>query len=397
MIFVLALVWPLAAFVLSFVNFKYRDFVIGVLSVAAMFGLCVQVVATQTMQSDITRNLAFAAAYKDVSWSVIFAERDYFIGISGKLLCLISDDLRFLAISYTLIKASLFLRCVKIVVNNMSEQGRRIAVLPLLAMVFVVSFYDVNSLRFTIAAVFFLWCSLEILINHNRWFYALILLCPFIHYGYWIMSPVPLLFILLKNRTWLVWIVFVLSFVYSTTATSVWIDGFVEEYGSEVLSENVGAYASEEGLEGMAERYEEGARSGNLNRAISRTMMDVKNYGVMVCVALFSIYGYRKRKENESINQLMNYILVVYACANIASSNSQGGRFYLAAAMVVVFVLVFLLYRDESYYLEFHKKNKIWINVAFILCIIAGALHLYMGRDMTNLLGIVFGNFFFHL
>lgn len=397
MIYALAILWPFAAFVLSFRDFKYRDFSIAVLAVAAMFGLCVQVIATQTMQADITRNLVSATFYQDVPWSFIFTERDYFIGISGKLLCLISDDLRFLAVSYTLIKALLFLRCVKIVVDNMSDSSKRIAVLPLLAMVFVVGFYDVNSLRFTIASVFFLWCSLEILINNNRWFYAFILLCPFIHYGFWIMAPVPLLFILLKNRTRLVWVVFVLSFVYSTTAASIWIDGFVEEYGTEVLSENVGAYASEENLERMAERYEEGAKSGNLNRAISRTAVDVRNYGVMTCVVLFSIYGFRKRKENRNVNQMMNYLLIVYSCANIANSNSQGLRFYLVAAMVVVFMLVFIMYRDDGYYLDFYKKNKPWVNVAFVLVSLSGALYLFIGRDMMNLLGVIFGNFFFHL
>lgn len=397
MIYLLAIVWPFAAFLWSIRDFNYRNFRIGVLAIAVMFGLCIQIVATQTFQADITRNLEHAAAYKNIPWIGIFLEKDFFIGVSGKLLCYISDNLRFLAVCYTLIKTLLFLQCVRVVVANISVPENRIGLLSLLAMIFVVTFYDVNSLRFAIASVYFVWCSLEILVNRKKWFYVWILAAPFIHYGFWVMAPLPVLYLLLKNRTVLVWSFFVLSILFSTATTSILINDFVEENMTEEISESVGGYASEEGLEAMSERYAEGGRTGNLNRAISRTMVDVRNYGVMICVVLFSIYGFRKRKDNEKLNQLMNFLLIAYSLANIANSNSQGSRFYLLTAEIAVFLLVYLIYKNDMFYVEFYKRYKTFIKIMFYLVIITALLYLFIGRDAMNLKGIVFGNYFLHL
>ena len=394
---VVAIIWPFAALVLAIRDFSYRNFRIGVLATAVMFGLCIQVYATQTYQHDLTRNLALAAVYKDIPWTSIFLERDWFIGISGKLLCYISDNLRFLAVCYILIKALLFLRCVRIVIDNISPATKRIDLLSILAMIFIVAFYDINSLRFSIASVFFLWCSLEILINQKKWFYVVILAAPFIHYGFWILAPIPVLYLLLKNRTVLVWIFFVLSIIFSTATTSIWINGFVEENMTEEVSRSVSGYASERNLEMMAEKYAEGARTGNLNRAISRSMVDVRNYGVMICVVLFSIYGFRKRKKNNRLNQLMNFLLIAYSLANIANSNSQGIRFYLVVAELAVFLLVYLMYQDDMFCVEFYKKHKTFIKIMFYLVIITAVMYLVIGRNGLNLIGVIFGNYFLHL
>lgn len=396
MILFFAIFWPFVSLVLAVRDFNFRDFSVAIISVAVMFGLCMQVMPTLTFQDDITRNLANAASYKNISWSSIFSERDYFIGITGKLLGQISDDLRFLAVCYVLIKSVLFLCCMRIVVANTSEQDKRIALLPLLAMIFVVSFYDINSLRFTFASVYFLLCSLQILINRNKWFYALILLSPLIHYGFWIMAPVPFLYFCFKNKTLIVWLVFVLSIVYSTASTSIWISETVEEIGTDVLSQNVSGYASETNLELMAEKYSEGARLGNTNRAISRLMVDIRNYGVMICVVLLSFLCYRKRKDCRMANQVMNFLLIVYSCANIANSNSQGIRFYLVAAMVVVFMLVYMIYQKDNFS-SFYTNNKFFIITAFCIVVLAGALYLFIGRYSMNVLGVMFGNYLIHL
>ena len=392
----LALLWPFAALVLATYDFKYRNYVLGVISVAIMVGICEQVVATNYYEADITRNLANAAFYKDMPWGAIFLEKDYFLGLSGKLLCYISDDLHFLAVCYTLIKATLYLRCVKIIVNHYAKKEQTINHLPLLAMLFVVSFYDINSLRYTIASVYFLWCSLEILINDKKLFYALILLSPFIHFGFWIMIPTSLLFLLLKNRTKIVWIIFILSLFFSNVNTSYRINDFVASNMDDVIAESVEGYASERGIESMSMRYKDGATYGNVNRAISRSLMDIRSYGVMLCAIILSISGFKKWKMNSNINSLMNYLLILYSLANLANSNSQGGRYYLLSAMVAIFIFVFMMCHNDVQYEEFYKTNKAWINIAYIIVIVVGVFVVYMCRDYYNLTGVIFGNYLLH-
>jgi len=396
MILLLAVIWPLGAFVLSITNYNHRDFRIGVYAIAVMFALCAQIVATDTFTADITRNLEHAVAYKDLPWLFLLLEKDFFLGVSGKLLCYISDDLRFLYVCYILIKTTLFLKCVGIVVNNIPPTIKKIHLLPLLSMIFVTTFYEVNSTRFTIASIFFVWCTLEILINHNKRFYGFIFLSPLIHFSFWLVMPLPFLYKVLKNKTKLVWLIFAFSFIFSLASTSLLMNKFAEKNMSESVSRGVGVYASEEGLENMEERYAEGARSGNLNRAISRSIVDVRNYGVMICVAFFSIYCYRRNNKDGIVAQLMNYLLLLYSFANIANSNSQGVRFYLVTAELAVFFLVMMMYRSEGMYTVFFNDNKKWFNSVYYLTTIAGFLYLFIGRSTLNLFGVLFGNYFIH-
>ena len=393
--FLLALIWPFGAFVLSLVNYNHRDFRIGVYAIAIMFGMCAQIYATGTFDADITRNLAHAAEYKELPWLFVFLEKDYFIGISGKLLCYISDDLRFLSVCYVIIKTVLFLKCVGIVVDNIAPTNKKIHLLPLMSMIFITSFYEVNSLRFTIASIYFVWCSLEILINHKKRFYVFVLISPLIHYGFWILIPLFLLYMVLKNKTKIVWLIFVMSFMLSMASTSLFINDFANDNMSESVSKGVSGYASEDNLERMDDKYSEGERSGNLNRLISRSIVDIRNYGVMICVVLLSFYCYRKKNHKERAQQ-MNYLLLLYSLANIANSNSQGARFYMVSAELVVFLLVIMMYSDEDMDILFYKENKKWFNVVFYLTTGIGALYLFIGRSALNLLGVMFGNYLIH-
>ena len=112
---------------------------------------------------------------------------------------------------------------------------------------------------------------------------------------------------------------------------------------SESVAKNVEGYASERGLEGMAERYAEGARMGNLNRAISRSMVDIRNYTVMACVGLLSLLCSRSKNKNKDMVGILNFLLLFYAFSNVANSNSQGVRFYETAALLAVcFFIVFI-------------------------------------------------------
>ena len=165
---------------------------------------------------------------------------------------------------------------------------------------------------------------------------------------------------------------------------------------SESVAKNVEGYASELGLEGMAEIYAEGARMGNLNRAISRSMVDIRNYTVMACVGLLSLLCSRCKNKNKDMVRILNFLLLFYAFSNLANSNSQGVRFYATAALLAVcFFIVFIAKSKNINELSITYK-RLYIIGCFIVCLTT-LMHLYIGRDAANLGSVMFNNIIFKL
>lgn len=391
-----ALLWPFGTFIASIRRYKYSKFVIASLGIAIMYALCMQVNSTASFDADITRNLRNAADSQYKTWADIFLEKDFLTSIVGKLACYVSDDLRFLGVIFEILNTAMFLRCVQIIEKKVNSYGSKISPLWIVVLVLAFSFWEINSLRFKLATTFYVWCVLEYFFNGKKGFKYLSLLSPFIHFGYFIVVPPLLIYDWLKDRTKVVWMIFAFSFFLTTPTVSLYINSMSQEYMSESVAKNVEGYASERGLEGMAETYAEGAHKGNLNRAISRSMVDIRNYTVMACVGLLSLLCYRSKNKNEEMVRILNYLLLFYSFSNVANSNSQGVRFYATAALLAVcFFIVFIAKAQKENDISITHKRLYYI-ACLIVCITT-LLYLYIGRDAANLSSVMFNNIIFRL
>ena len=391
-----SLLWPFGTFIASIHRYKYRNFVIASLGIAIMYALCMQVTATASFDADITRNLRNAADSQYDSWGDIFLNKDFLTSIISKLACYVSDDLRFLGVIFEILNTLMFLRCIQIIETKVKSYGLNMSPLWITVLVLAFSFWEINSLRFKLATTFYTWCALEYFMNGNNRYKYYSILSPFIHFGYFIAVPPLLVYGWLKDRTKVVWMIFAVSFSLTTPAVSLYINSMSQEYMSESVAQNVEGYASERGLEGMAETYAEGARRGNLNRAISRSMVDIRNYTVMACVGLLSLLCYRSKNKKEEMVRILNYLLLFYAFSNVANSNSQGVRFYATAALLAsCFFIVFIAKSQNLNTVSFAHKRLYTIG-CFIVCITT-LMNLYIGRDAANLSSVMFNNIIFRL
>lgn len=389
--FIFTLLWPFGSFVISICKYKYKNFVIASLGVAIMYALCMQTVSTDSFDSDITRNLKSVIDSQYLSWKEIFLKKDFFLGIFGKLLCYISSDIRFLTICFELISTVLFLRCIYLIEKKINKYNKMNSFIIVL-LVFTFSFWDINSLRFKIATIFYVLCVLEYFFN-NKYIYKYVsLFTPFIHFGYFI-AVIPLfLYSWLKDKTKTVWIIFIISFFLATPSVAVFINNVSTEYMSESISETVSIYSSEEGLQNMEEVYVQGMQQGNQNRAISRIMVVVRNYIAILCIMLVSLFYNKYKKEEVNIIRMLNFLLLFCSFANIVNSNSQGQRFY--GVLVILTVCFLLLVNIQSF-----NKNKSLLNINvlikffFVVATVNGLLYLYIGRNASNLGSIILGNF----
>lgn len=393
---IFSLLWPFGTFIVSIRRYKYSNFVIASLGIAIMYALCMQVSATASFDADITRNLQNAADSQYKTWGDIFLEKDFFTSIVGKLACYVSDDLRFLGVIFEILNTLMFLRCIQIIEKKVKSYGLNMTSFWITVLVLAFSFWEINSLRFKLATTFYTWCALEYFLNGNNRFKYYSILSPFIHFGYFIAVPPLIIYGWLKDRTKVVWMIFAVSFFLTTPAVSLYINSMSQEYMSESVAQNVEGYASERGLEGMAETYAEGARTGNLNRAISRSMVDIRNYTVMACVGLLSLLCYRSKNKNKEMVRILNFLLLFYAFSNVANSNSQGIRFFATAALLAVCFFIVFRAKSQNENAVSITHKRLFIIGCFIVCITT-LMHLYIGRDAANLSSVMFNNIIFRL
>lgn len=393
---IFSLLWPFGTFIVSIRRYKYSNFVIASLGIAIMYALCMQVSATASFDADITRNLQNAADSQYKTWGDIFLEKDFFTSIVGKLACYVSDDLRFLGVIFEILNTLMFLRCIQIIEKKVKSYGLNMTSFWITVLVLAFSFWEINSLRFKLATTFYTWCALEYFLNGNNRFKYYSILSPFIHFGYFIAVPPLIIYGWLKDRTKVVWMIFAVSFFLTTPAVSLYINSMSQEYMSESVAQNVEGYASERGLEGMAETYAEGARTGNLNRAISRSMVDIRNYTVMACVGFLSLLCYRGKNKNVEKVRILNYLLLFYAFSNVANSNSQGVRFYATAALLAICFFIIFIAKSQNVNAVSSAHKRLYTIGCFIVCITT-LMHLYIGRDAANLSSVMFNNIIFRL
>ena len=393
---IFSLLWPFGTFLASIRKYKYRNFAIASFGIAIMYALCMQVTSTATFDADITRNLQNAADSQYKTWVDIFLEKDFLTSIIGKLACYVSDDLRFLGVIFEILNTLMFLRCIQIIETKVKSYGLRMSPLWITILVLAFSFWEINSLRFKLATTFYVWCALEYFMNEKSRFKYYSILSPFIHFGYFIVVPPLLIYGWLKDRTIVVWMIFAVSFFLTTPAVSLYINSMTQEYMSESVANSVEGYASERGLEGMAERYAEGARMGNLNRAISRSMVDIRNYTVMACVGLLSLLCYRSKNKNKEMVRILNFLLLFYAFSNVANSNSQGVRFFATAALLAVCFFIVFIAKSQNENAVSITHKRLFIIGCFIVCLTT-LIYLYIGRDAANLGNVMFNNIIIRL
>lgn len=393
---IFSLLWPFGTFIVSIRRYKYSNFVIASLGIAIMYALCMQVSATASFDADITRNLQNAADSQYKTWGDIFLEKDFFTSIVGKLACYVSDDLRFLGVIFEILNTLMFLRCIQIIEKKVKSYGLNMTSFWITVLVLAFSFWEINSLRFKLATTFYTWCALEYFLNGNNRFKYYSILSPFIHFGYFIAVPPLIIYGWLKDRTKVVWMIFAVSFFLTTPAVSLYINSMSQEYMSESVAQNVEGYASERGLEGMAETYAEGARTGNLNRAISRSMVDIRNYTVMACVGLLSLLCYRSKNKNKEMVRILNFLLLFYAFSNVANSNSQGIRFFATAALLAVCFFIVFRAKSQNENAVSITHKRLFIIGCFIVCLTT-LIYLYIGRDAANLGNVMFNNIIIRL
>lgn len=378
------------------------QFYVSFFAVILFYCLNIYLIESDIHSGDITRYIDYVSSYKDMPWKYIFLEKDFFYPLTGKILANITTNMTVYILFYGAIFALFSFLSIKLVARNfVYDRYPKAQYLFLFALTMAFYCGYINSLRFAIASVFYLWCLLEIILNDKKIFFLLILLAPTIHFSFWAFVPVPFLYLLLKKKLLIAQIIFLISFAFLNQQTSTFISNHVD-FLNEGAANSIEMYSSEEGYETMSERHAISAEEGNLNRMISRSIRDVRNYGVMFGVFLISLLGYRTIKSNPLLLKTFTLILISSAMANIAASTLEGARFYHVMCAIAIYTLFAALYLsrnsdNQNAVMILTSKYKVFIYIVFALVAIWGLSSLYSGRYGYNMPNFLFGNILFNL
>lgn len=393
-----ALVYPLAAFLMSLKHIGKKEFHYVFILLAVLFGLVIKIEADDIFNGDITRYIARVEIYKTMTWDEVFSGSDFVIILITRALLLVSSNERFIMVSYYVIFAIFLSQSYRIVFNKAQISSDFKFYFYVLTVLLIIPLTYLNALRFAIATSFYLWCLLEIIVNEKKVFYGIIFVTPFIHYSYWGFVWLPFLHSLLQNNIKIVWLVFLLSVILNTlTSTAYTINAFSMSVFNEETSGAISDYASAEGLNAMNERYSDLALESNINRAISEVLFNVRNYGVMWLLFLLSVLDYKNIRKNKQLESIITLLLLAFTLTNIFSSASNGNRFFATSIAITIWLFFILMRQVGSKYSvinkEFIQKHRFLINSIFLLVFANGLLALYMDRKGFDYIHVLIGNF----
>jgi hypothetical protein len=190
-------------------------------------------------------------------------------------------------------------------------------------------------------------------------------------------------------------ILFILSFVYSNSNVSSVVDNLSKQYLRESISNQVDAYASEEGVESNDARYAKAVKEGSTKRAINRGIIAYSRQILMFSLLFIILKRKKLIAQNKFYEDLLLMALLSYSFTNFASSIHHGSRFFSVSNFYFYFVLFFMI---SSTKLPFEKNkafflmNKSIFNFISLLIVFNFFNFVYMAKTIFNFTNLIFGN-----
>jgi hypothetical protein len=378
-----------------FKDLKSKHLLLFIILFAILVGLNI----TSEDSSDMHNYVTSSLDYENMPLKEVFLEKDFFYPLLSKLLNQISNDFYFITVCFTIIYYFVFYKCIKVVADNTDSNYKSyIPWFYVVALYTVMPFTVVTAFRFTLAVLFFSWCLLEYSLNGKKKFIYVSLLTPIIHFSFLMFIALPFLYLAIKNsryKTNIAIILFLLSFLFSNSGLSSVANNFSQQYLSSSVSNQVSAYASEEGLESNEERYETSKREGSTKRAINRGITEYSRQVMMFTLLFFIIKRKKFLTRNKFYEDILIIALLAYTLTNFLTAILHGNRFFAVSNLYFYFALFFLMSSNTMSSAQnklFLSKNKYIFHFISILVIISFFNTAYIAKFVFNFPNLLFGN-----
>jgi hypothetical protein len=173
------------------------------------------------------------------------------------------------------------------------------------------------------------------------------------------------------------------------------VDNLSKQYLRESISNQVDAYASEEGVESNDARYAKAVKVGSTKRAINRGIIAYSRQILMFSLLFFILKRKKFLAQNPFYEDLLLMALLSYSLTNFASSVLHGSRFFSVSNFYFYFILFYMI-SSTTVSLEqnkaFYLKNIKILHFISLLIVLNFFNFVYMAKTIFNFTNLIFGN-----
>lgn len=365
----LLLISPLVSYCIALLNYKNPSSKNVVWFFSAFFGFCLQIPAGLTGDSAVYRD-KFLEYYQnnhdfDYLFSLFFSNRGH-IEIVGNLISVtvaqFTGNYHYLFLCYGLFFGYFFSRNIAYMYKHFTGNLRNGSILLTFALTFVIPIWNINGFDFWTASQVFVFALLPIIYENKYRRIIFLLLCPLIHFSFYFMILICILFYFVKNFKKVLVVSFILSYFFTGIDPAQF--AFIFNYFPDILTERTEAYVNST----------KSNTGGNILRII--------NMIYSFCIYFVFYRSYIKNKmfiaNNRNIERLFLFSFYIIAVFNVLSVIPSVGRFLLIGQMFIFISLFILLNnsRFKSYQIISDSLNSIRI-VLIVFWVISMVRYLF--------------------
>ena len=289
-----------------------------------------------------------------------------------------TSDFRIFLLLIGLIFGFFLSRNIWYVISLVNNKPRWFSILFILVFSFIYAIWDINVMRFTLAAHIFFYGVFNVLVRKNNWGYLFALISIFMHFSFMIVLFLFILYKLLgSNFVKIYFVLFIFSFITSELNLSV-----VKEQMS-ILPQNL----IEKSDDYLNEDYKEKREELNSNKNF-RGKFYQSSLKWSVGVLMTFVYFKRNKKRNVNLNiekDLLSFCLFFLGVFNILSSIPCMNRFQF-----VSYLFAFALFC--MHFSKFTKSKDIRIIYLVLpLILFYFIVKLRIGLEFTGIFTILGG------
>lgn len=235
------------------------------------------------------------------------------------------------------------------------------------------------NLAFYTGAIFILYYLAKSILLSNTKLLLPILLAPLFHFALAIIFLPIVLFLFLKSKTYVCIMLVLLSYAIPQTVVTGVFGDLASDNKDTLVENKYKGYASEDGMERLNKRYEEGALSGNFKLTLLNNIREIIfNYLLNISLVLLLFYHKKFAKDLTLLN-LYNLILLLWSVSNVMLNISNGNRYQIFHLTLSVLFLI-LFYQSQI------KSNfkKIYYAIVFPILFIFGIMNLYASNKFIS-------------
>lgn len=382
-IFFVFLFSPLLALILSIKNYKEVWAKNIVLLFSAFYGFMFVI---GNAGSDINRYKASFEKQIDLKISLseyiklLFKEDnlDFLQPLLSYIVSNFTSDFRIFLLLIGLIFGFFLSRNIWYVISLVNNKPRWFSILFILVFSFIYAIWDINVMRFTLAAHIFFYGVFNVLVRKNNWGYLFALISIFMHFSFMIALFLFIIYKLLgSNFVKIYFLLFIFSFITSELNLSV-----VKEQMS-ILPQNL----IEKSDDYLNEDYKEKKEEFNSNKNF-RGKFYQSSLKWSVGVLMTFVYFKRNKKRNVNLNveeDLLSFCLFFLGIFNILSSIPSMNRFQF-----VSYLFAFALFC--MHFSKFTKSKDIRIIYLVLpLILFYFIMKLRIGLEFTGIFTLLGG------